>query len=87
MLRHLLFFFDFEAIMSDLSMKNLHEYFEYSDGTLIRIKKNGRGRGKIGESVGFKEGGGYLQFRFKDKYYRLHRQIWIYHNGEIPWMM
>lgn len=62
----------------------LREYFRYSKGHLFKIKKSAY-RDNIGDRIGNKTKKGYMQGQFKGSKYLLHRLIWIYHNGDIPY--
>lgn len=60
--------------------KYLKENFKYYNGNLIRIRKSRKA--KIGDILG-SFSNGYLIANFKKKMYKVHRLIWIYHNGNI----
>lgn len=60
--------------------KYLKENFKYYNGNLIRIRKSRKA--KIGDILGSLSNG-YLIANFKKKMYKVHRLIWIYHNGNI----
>ena len=60
--------------------KYLKENFRYCNGNLIRIKKSRKAQ--IGDILG-SFSNGYLIANFKKKMYKVHRLIWIYHNGNI----
>ena len=51
-------------------------------GTFTRIKNIGRC--KIGDSVGCKDGRGYLITKMKGKMYSIHRLVWLYVYGKFP---
>jgi hypothetical protein len=65
------------------SAKRVNELFEYRDGKLYN-KTNRASTSRKGKMVGTKNAGGYLDVRIDKKNYRLHRLIWIMHNGDIP---
>lgn len=58
------------------------EYLEYRDGKLY-WKKRPSNAAKMDVPVG-KLDGGYLRFFFKGKSHRVHRVVWMMHNGVIP---
>jgi|APSaa5957512535_1039671.scaffolds.fasta_scaffold34604_2 hypothetical protein len=61
----------------------LHELFEYKDGKLFNKITRGPNAPK-GKEVGAPEKFGHLVVQFSEKKYKVHRVIWIMHNGDIP---
>jgi len=56
--------------------------FDYQDGNLIR--KIGRA-GEVGQVAGcFHKGTGYIHVKIKDKAYKAHRLVFLYHHGYMP---
>jgi hypothetical protein len=70
------------------SQERTHELFEYREDNisqpfLWKIKLNVRIR--IGDAAGtVDKSNGYYKIQINKKMYRLHRLVWIYHNGDIP---
>lgn len=56
--------------------EELREAYDYQDGSLIRRSTGNRIKGE--------NRAGYRSVRLKGRYYRLHRLIWVWHNGAIP---
>lgn len=67
-----------------MKQKQLQEMFEYKDGNLIYRVRRGA-TGKIGNVAGsICKINGYRRIPIDKKFYRAHRLVWIYYNGEIP---
>lgn len=63
--------------------ERLHELFEYKDGQLFwKVRK--ALCVKLGDSFGSKKPNGYVDGAIDRGLYRVHRLIWIWHNGDIP---
>jgi hypothetical protein len=62
-----------------ITQQRLHELFDYQDGTLIR--KVGVAAGKIAGTLDTSTG--YWRINIDKKMYRLHRMIFLYHNGYL----
>jgi hypothetical protein len=62
-----------------ITQQRLHELFEYRDGTLIwKVTRNvGKIAGTLDTSTG------YWRINIDKKMYRLHRMIFLYHNGYL----
>lgn len=71
--------------MTELSQSQLKEILEYcpDSGVFRRIKTVGR-RAKKGQTVGWKNGCGYLNVEIFGKTYKLHRLAFLYMEGEFP---
>jgi hypothetical protein len=67
----------------EIDANNVKEIFECFEGKL-RWKVQPSVTIKIGGVVGSIGSTGYLQVRYRGKYYKVHRLIWMYHFGEIP---
>lgn len=67
--------------MADLSKDMANSLFKYCDGRLL-WKSLGRGRKKHDITAKVKDG--YIVVGFNYKCYKVHRIIWIMHNGDIP---
>jgi len=66
-----------------MTQDELHKIFEYKDGHLYwKIPRHRRF--KIGDKAGGLCPKGYLHIRYKDKTYRGHRLIFLYHHGWLP---
>lgn len=57
--------------------------FEYRDGILYRRSVNRNGL-KIGDPIGSTDVKGYLVTTINRKNYKIHRLIFLYHNGYMP---
>ena len=70
------------------SQEELHEKFEYCADNIFKPlmwKINPSPNVKIGDLAGWVEKHGYYLITMnKGSKYRLHRLVWIYHNGDIP---
>lgn len=66
-----------------ITQQELTDSFEYSDGKLY-WKHNARGHFLKGKEAGQLNKHGYYYVTFKQKRYRLHRLIYMYHHGEMP---
>jgi hypothetical protein len=70
------------------SQERLHELFEYREDNISQPflwKIRTAPCVKIGDTVGTVDKTiGYYLIRVNNKVYRLHRLVWIYHNGDIP---
>jgi len=70
------------------SQEQLHELFEYREDNISQLliwKIKPSPRVKIGDVAGcFNKGDGYYQIGINLIDYKLHRLVWIYHNGDIP---
>ena len=63
--------------------KRLKELFKYENGLLIRIVKTSNNT-KVGDVVGTStDTAGYAIVKIDGVTQRVHRMIWIYHNGAI----
>ena len=63
--------------------KRLKELFKYENGLLIRIVKTSNNT-KVGDVVGTStDTSGYAIVKIDGATQRVHRMIWIYHNGAI----
>jgi hypothetical protein len=61
-----------------MDTKEAKEWFEYSNGELYW--KKGRRRNK---KAGSPHPTGYIQVKWKDKTWRLHRIVWIWHENKL----
>ena len=69
--------------MKKITQKRLKELFEYENGLLIRIVKTSNNT-KVGDVVGTStDAAGYAMVKIDGATQRVHRMIWIYHNGAI----
>jgi hypothetical protein len=66
-----------------ITQSKLHELFEYRDGDLY-WKKQASNRVTIGARVGFQDSSGYRAIRLTEGLYRIHRLIFLMHNGWLP---
>ena len=66
-----------------MTQELLKELFEYREDGHFYRKVAGKGT-KVGKIAGGKNDKGYIILRIKDKQYRLHRLIWLYHYGLFP---
>ena len=69
------------------SQERLRELFEYRDNNTQPFlwNKNHRNNIKIGDVAGgIHAASGYYRVAINKKQYKLHRLVWIYHNGDIP---
>ena len=66
-----------------ISREYLNERFEYEDGELY-WKVVYSNRLKIGQIAGDRDGRGYRRVMLGKQHYKMHRLIWIMHNGDIP---
>jgi len=64
-----------------MTTEEAKQLFDYMDGFLY-WKKSGSGR-KLNQPVGCKNKFGYWQCRVKNKQWKLHRLIWIWHGNEL----
>lgn len=62
----------------------LKEYLEYNDGNLLWKKVPKRTSSTKVNSIAGCFDGRYIQIRFFGKKYRVHRLIFLYHNGYLP---
>ena len=62
-----------------ITQQRLHELFEYRDGSLIW--KTTRNAGKVAGTLDTSTG--YWRINIDGKMYRLHRMIFLYHNGYL----
>lgn len=69
--------------MLSLSQSDLHSLFDYQNDTLI-WKDPPHNEFLIGEPAGRLSSCGYMYTEIFDTDFRLHRLIWVYHNGDIP---
>ena len=65
-----------------MNYKEVKELFNYIDGKLI-WKVNYR-RGKVGKEVGNLDVKGYRRLTYKKVAYKVHRLVWLWHNGTMP---
>lgn len=66
-----------------ITQKRLRELFKYEDGFLIRIAKTSNNT-KVGDIAGTStDTTGYAVVRIDGATQKVHRMIWIYHNGKI----
>jgi hypothetical protein len=65
-----------------ISQQELKERFRYKKGNLYYRKA--RGKCKKDAQAGYIEPTGYTQIEINKRIYRLHRLVWLYHNGVIP---
>ena len=70
--------FENEKLLPDLC-----ELFRYEDGHLYYKKNKPHTADRIGKKAGFNLGD-YLACKINYIKYRMHRLVWIYHNGAIP---
>ena len=69
--------------MAGIDSTLLHQYFTYKDGHLYN--KKSRKRVKIGQKLGYKTSNqGYIQIGFKNKYYYVHRLIFLMFHNYLP---
>lgn len=69
--------------MKQLSQEYLQYLFTYDGYNLIwRVSRSNRI--KIGDAFGSDTGNGYYKGSIDKAYYKVHRLVWIYHNGDIP---
>jgi hypothetical protein len=61
----------------------LHETFQYQDGELY-YKKSPNFRIVLGQKAGGTNSNGYIIIEIKQKSYKAHRLIFLYHNGYLP---
>ena len=67
-----------------LTQQQVKENFDYhSDGYLIRIT-NTKNQVKINAKAGCLHSSGYIIIKLKNKPYKAHRLIWLWHHGEWP---
>ena len=66
-----------------LSQDLLHELFKYRDGILYWKNSVGN-QVTAGSPLGTMRDNGYLQGRINNKFYRVHRLIFLYHHGFLP---
>jgi len=66
-----------------ISQEYLHERFDYFNGELY-WKVVYSNRLKVGDLAGDSDGTGYRRIMMGKKHYKMHRLIWIMHNGDIP---
>ena len=69
------------------SQEQLHEIFEYRDDNISQPliwKIRPAYRLKIGDIAGSLYGGRYYTVSVYYIRYKLHRLVWIYHNGDVP---
>lgn len=66
-----------------ITQQEIIDSFEYIDGKLY-WKHNARGHFLKGKEAGQLNKYGYYYVVFKQKRYRLHRLIYMYHHGELP---
>lgn len=59
-----------------------NEFIRYDNGKLY-WKKRPSPRAHMDSPIGGLDGG-YLKFRFRGKTHRVHRVVWLIHNGPIP---
>ena len=64
-------------------LPDLKELFDYKDGNLYYKTNANFSPNRIGKKAGFNYGE-YLGCKIHYKKYRIHRLVWIYHNGTIP---
>lgn len=67
-----------------LTLKLLKSLFRYENGNLIRIAKNSN-NSHIGDTIGTITNHGYLRAKINNKNYFVHRLIWMYHYGDMPY--
>jgi hypothetical protein len=60
----------------------LHELFEYKDSNLVWKVSKAR-RIKVGDVAGSVNSNGYMQVQINKKMFKVHRLVWIMHNGDI----
>ena len=70
--------FDNEQLLPDLK-----EMFDYKDGNLYYKTNANYSADRIGNKAGFNYGK-YLGCKINYIKYRIHRLVWMYHNGGIP---
>lgn len=61
---------------------SINEFIRYESGLLL-WKKKPCNAAIIDRSIGYVDGG-YLVFRFRGFNHKVHRVVWMIHNGEIP---
>ena len=68
------------------TQKRLHELFYYEDGKLKRKVpvRNIPGQDFIGAVIGYRKKSGYFGAKVDNKFFFLHKLIWIFHNGKVP---
>ena len=69
------------------SQERTHELFLYHVSNISQplvYKTIPVSRFKIGDIAGWLHSSGYYLITMNKKNYRLHRLVWIYHNGDIP---
>ena len=64
-----------------MTTEEARELFDYKDGFLY-WKKSGSGR-KLGQPIGCTDTKGYAVCRVKNKQWKLHRLIWIWHGNVL----
>lgn len=69
-------------LKEDGTVPTVHEAFLYSDGVLFHAFNSPKHR--IGDAAGFIRPDGYVQVKYSQKKYFVHRLIWEMHNGAIP---
>jgi hypothetical protein len=71
-----------------ITQERLKHLFDYQDGQLIRKINRGRGetqgRWKAGTAIGHQVKNGYVLASVDYSTYKLHRLIWLWHNGSFP---
>lgn len=71
-----------KLVKPDGSVPSVHEAFKYEDGKLICLFNSMKHC--VGDVVGYQDARGYVQIRYEQKTYRVHRLIWEMHHGQIP---
>lgn len=68
-----------------MTQDEVRSLFTYKDnGTLIRRTDGGRHNNKIGQVAGGHCGEGYHKVRVGGERHRVHRVVFLYHNGYLP---
>ena len=66
------------------SQQELRRIFTYEDGELIWLEAHAAQRYRKGQPAGYAGADGYSQVTINGTMFRIHRLIWVYHNGAIP---
>jgi HNH endonuclease len=67
-----------------LTQQQVQELFEYRDGALYWKKVSKTCIHLLGKKVGSSHKSGYIHIHLKNKIYKAHRLIFLYHHGYLP---
>ncbi len=73
----------------DITQELVREMFDYDEGDAAKplVRKKGGPGCKIGDRVGRADKEGYYFFKMKNREHRVHRIVFLWHNGYVPDML